>query len=129
MPFARATGMGSTAAWADHSKSVCRRQSSTISSPLIVSVVVVIFSRTDIPVCLCVLTSEVGFNETPRCYRKSRTIDNVCCLLIAALPGAQASCLHAAHCHLSSAYCSLLTTSRTQARPSLPQTDSTEFAS
>src|SRR6266436_65612 len=42
MPFARATGIGSTAACADHSKSVCRRQSSTISSPVIVSEVVVI---------------------------------------------------------------------------------------
>src|SRR5207302_6814367 len=41
MPLARATGIGSTAAWADHSKSVCRRQSSTISSPVMVSVVTV----------------------------------------------------------------------------------------
>src|SRR5215510_5756175 len=42
MPFARATGIGSTAAWADHSKRVWRRQSSTICSPVIVSAVVVI---------------------------------------------------------------------------------------
>src|SRR6266850_7679633 len=41
MPFARATGIGSTAACADHSKSVCRRQRSTISSPVMVSVMVV----------------------------------------------------------------------------------------
>src|SRR6266404_6229802 len=34
MPFARATGIGSTAACADHSNSVCRRQSSPISSPV-----------------------------------------------------------------------------------------------
>src|SRR6266404_4929430 len=45
MPFARATGIGSTAACADHSNSVCRRQSSTISSPVIVSEVVVIGMR------------------------------------------------------------------------------------
>src|SRR2546423_1633817 len=40
MPFARATGIGSTAAWADHSKSVWRRQSSTICSPDRLAVVV-----------------------------------------------------------------------------------------
>src|SRR6185503_13436548 len=45
MPLERATGIGSTAAWADHSKSVWWRQSSTISSPVIVSAVVVIGSR------------------------------------------------------------------------------------
>src|SRR5687767_7124041 len=37
MPFAPATGIGSTADWADHSNSVCRRHSSTISSPDICS--------------------------------------------------------------------------------------------
>src|SRR6185503_3839584 len=42
MPFARATGIGSTAAWADHSKRVWRRQVSTICSPVIGSAVVVI---------------------------------------------------------------------------------------
>src|SRR5581483_6852229 len=36
MPFARATGIGSTFACADHSKSVCFFDSATISSPLIV---------------------------------------------------------------------------------------------
>src|SRR6185436_14404154 len=40
IPFARAMGMGSTAAWADHSNIVCRRQSSIISSPVIASIVV-----------------------------------------------------------------------------------------
>ena len=36
MPFARATGIGSTFDCADHSKSVCFFDSATISSPLIV---------------------------------------------------------------------------------------------
>src|SRR6266545_3811572 len=45
MPLARATGIGSTADCADHSKSVCRRQRSTISSPVMASAMVVIGPR------------------------------------------------------------------------------------
>src|ERR1700676_2766149 len=33
-PFARATGMGSTVPWADHSKIVCFLERATISSPV-----------------------------------------------------------------------------------------------
>src|SRR5581483_10276407 len=44
MPFARATGIGSTFACADHSKSVCFFESATISSPLIVASVSVAMS-------------------------------------------------------------------------------------
>src|SRR5258708_36255418 len=58
MPFARATGIGSTAACADHSKSVCRRHSSTICSPVMVSEVLVIGTRC-YPNRVCLTTGQV----------------------------------------------------------------------
>src|SRR6266446_5463196 len=42
MPFARATGMGSTLDCADHSKSVCFLVRSTISWPVIVGVAIAV---------------------------------------------------------------------------------------
>src|SRR5688500_10329566 len=41
-PFARATGIGSTAFCADHSKIVCRFDSATMSAPVIGPVIVLV---------------------------------------------------------------------------------------
>src|ERR1700674_1151517 len=58
MPFARATGMGSTLDCADHSNSVCFFVRSTISWPVMVglAVAVVIYENLMFPSCTLVLT-------------------------------------------------------------------------